>query len=56
MSTMTAFIAQAGSGDIPVQSFDYKTVFAVAAVLFILTFVINAISIRLVRKYREVYE
>lgn len=56
MQTMTAFIAQAGQGDIPTSSFDYKTVFAVAAVLFILTFVINAVSIRLVRKYREVYE
>ena len=56
MQTMTSFIAQAGSGDIPVQSFDYKTVFAVAAVLFTLTFFINALSIRLVRKYREGYE
>jgi len=56
MSTMTAFIAQAGSGDIPVASFDYKTVFAVAALLFAITFVMNAMSIRLVRKYREVYE
>ena len=56
MQTMTSFIAQAGSGDIPVQSFDYKTVFAVAAVLFVITFAINAVSIRLVRKYREVYE
>jgi phosphate transport system permease protein len=56
MQTMTAFIAQAGQGDIPTSSFDYKTVFAVATVLFILTFAINAVSIRLVRKYREVYE
>jgi phosphate transport system permease protein len=56
MQTMTAFIAQAGSGDIPVDSFDYQTVFAVAALLFVMTFVMNAISIRLVRKYREVYE
>ena len=56
MSTMTAFIAQAGQGDIPTSSFDYKTVFAVATVLFVLTFAINAVSIRLVRKYREVYE
>ena len=56
MQTMTAFIAQAGQGDIPTSSFDYKTVFAVAAVLFVLTFAINAMSIRLVRKYREVYE
>ena len=56
MSTMTSFIAQAGSGDIPVQSFDYKTVFAVAALLFAVTFAMNVLSIRLVRKYREVYE
>ena len=56
MQTMTAFIAQAGQGDIPTSSFDYKTVFAVATVLFVLTFAINAVAIRLVRRYREVYE
>ena len=56
LQTMTAFIAQAGQGDIPTSSFDYKTVFAVATVLFVITFAINAVSIRLVRKYREVYE
>ena len=56
MSTMTSFIAQAGQGDIPTASFDYKTVFAVAALLFVITFIMNALSIRLVRKYREVYE
>ncbi|WAZ21355.1 phosphate ABC transporter permease subunit PstC [Streptomyces cinnabarinus] len=56
MQTMTGFIAQAGSGDVPVQSFEYKTIFAVGALLFVITFVMNVISIRLVRKYREVYE
>lgn len=56
MQTMTSFIAQAGQGDIPTASFDYKTVFAVAALLFAITFVMNALSIRLVRRYREVYE
>ena len=56
MQTMTAFIAQAGQGDIPVGSLDYKTIFAVGALLFVITFVLNAISIRLVRKFREVYE
>lgn len=56
MQTMTGFIAQAGSGDVPVQSFEYKTIFAVGALLFVITFVMNMISIRLVRKYREVYE
>jgi phosphate transport system permease protein len=56
MQTMTAFIAQAGQGDVPTTSIDYKTIFAVAALLFIITFAMNVISIRLVRKYREVYE
>jgi phosphate transport system permease protein len=56
MQTMTAYIAAAGSGDLPVASFDYTTIFAVGALLFLLTFIMNAISIRLVRKYREVYE
>jgi phosphate transport system permease protein len=56
MLTMTAFIAQAGSGDVPVGSIDYKTIFAVASLLFLMTFALNLLSIRLVRKYREVYE
>ncbi|MFE6334181.1 phosphate ABC transporter permease subunit PstC [Streptomyces sp. NPDC057798] len=56
METMTAFIARAASGDIPVDSIEYNTVFAVGALLFVATFVMNLISIRLVRKYREVYE
>ncbi|MET9953648.1 phosphate ABC transporter permease subunit PstC [Streptomyces sp. NPDC006339] len=56
METMTAFIARAASGDVPVGSISYNTIFAVGALLFLATFVMNMISIRLVRKYREVYE
>ena len=56
MLTMTAFIAQAGSGDVPVASIDYKTIFAVASLLFLMTLALNLVSIRLVRKFREVYE
>ncbi|MFP3986394.1 phosphate ABC transporter permease subunit PstC [Streptomyces sp. E11-3] len=56
METMTAFIARAASGDVPVDSLEYNTIFAVGALLFVATFVMNLISIRLVRKYREVYE
>ncbi|HZB33046.1 MAG TPA: phosphate ABC transporter permease subunit PstC [Streptosporangiaceae bacterium] len=56
MQTMTSYIAAAGQGDLPTASFDYTTIFAVGALLFFLTFIMNAISIRLVRKYREVYE
>ena len=54
--TMTAFIAQAASGDQPTGSIGYESLFAVAALLFALTILMNFISIRLVRRYREVYE
>jgi phosphate transport system permease protein len=56
MQTMTGFIAQAGSGDLPTDSLDYKTIFAVGALLFVITFAMNVISARLVRRFREVYE
>lgn len=56
MQTMTAFIAAAGMGDQPTGTIGYKTIFAVGASLFVATFIMNALSIRLVRKYREVYE
>ena len=54
--TMTAFIAQAASGDQPTGSIGYESLFAVAALLFVITVVMNFISIRLVRRYREEYE
>lgn len=56
IQTMTAYIATTATGDISTGSLDYKSVFAVGAVLFVLTLAMNALSIRLTRKYREVYE
>ena len=56
MQTMTAFIAAAGLGDQPTGTIGYKTIFAVGALLFVATFVMNSSRIRLVRRYREVYE
>lgn len=54
--TMAAFIASISRGDIPTGSIEYKTIFAVGFTLFIFTLILNMISIRLVRKYRQVYE
>ena len=54
--TMTAFIASAGFGDQPTGSVGYNTIFAVGALLFLMTYAMNVFSIRLVRRYREVYE
>jgi phosphate transport system permease protein len=56
VQTMTAFVAATGNGDVPTGSIEYKTIFAVGLTLFVMTLVMNIISIRLVRKYREVYE
>ena len=56
VETMTAFIAATGAGDVPTGSLEYKTIFAVGATLFAMTLVLNVIAIRLVRRFREVYE
>jgi phosphate transport system permease protein len=56
VETMTAYIAATGVGDVPTGSVEYKTIFAVGTTLFVATFIMNLISIRLVRKFREVYE
>jgi phosphate transport system permease protein len=56
VQTMTAFIGATGIGDVPQGSTGYKTIFAVGATLFAITLVINVIAIRLVRRFREVYE
>ena len=55
-ATMTAFIGQTAKGDVPTGSIGYETIFAVGATLFFMTLAINAIAIRFVRRYRQVYE
>ena len=56
METMTAFIAATAKGDVSTGSIAYKTLFAVGTTLFVITLIMNMISIRFVRKYRQVYE
>jgi phosphate transport system permease protein len=53
--TMTGFIAQTATGESTVGSLTYNTLFAVGLLLFAITLVINIISIRLVRRFREAY-
>jgi phosphate transport system permease protein len=53
--TMTGFIANAALGDSRVGSLQYDTLFAVGLLLFISTLLINFISIKLVRRFREAY-
>jgi phosphate transport system permease protein len=56
IQAMTAFIGTTATGDVPTGSVKYNTIFAVGSLLFVMTLVMNMISIRLVRRYREVYE
>jgi phosphate transport system permease protein len=55
VETMTAYIVQVGLGDTPTGTIEYKTIFAVGATLFALTFVINLVSQRLARRFRRTY-
>jgi ABC-type phosphate transport system permease subunit len=53
--TMTGFIAQTATGESTPGTLSYNTLFAVGLLLFVVTLVINVISIRLVRRFRETY-
>lgn len=53
--TMAAHIARISTGDIPVGSIDYNSVFAVGLTLFLMTLVLNLISTFFTRRFREVY-
>jgi phosphate ABC transporter permease protein PstC len=55
MQTMTGFIAQTAGGENPVGSTSYNTLFAVGMLLFLITLVLNVISIAIVRRFRQVY-
>jgi phosphate transport system permease protein len=56
MYTMTSYIAAMGKGDLATGSIEYKTIFAVGMLLFVITLLLNLVAIRFVRKYRQVYE
>lgn len=55
MQTMTGFMARTAGGENPVGSTSYNTLFAVGMLLFVITLVINMISIALVRRFRQAY-
>ena len=55
IQTMTAFIATIVQGDTPQGSAAFYSLFAVAMVLFVMTFALNLISSWIVRRYRTAY-
>lgn len=53
--TMTGYIAQAATGENAPGTLAYNTLYAVGITLFLITLLVNFVSIRLVRRYREAY-
>lgn len=56
VQTMTAYIGGTATGDIATGTVVYDTIFAVGTLLFVMTFGMNMLAIRFVRRFREVYE
>lgn len=56
IQTMTAYIVQVSMGDTPAGGVAYKTIFAVGALLFVITLTMNLVAARVLRRFREVYE
>jgi phosphate transport system permease protein len=54
--TMTGHIVRISGGDISYDSIDYNSIFAIGLLLFLITLLLNVISQRVVRRFREVYE
>ena len=56
IETMTAYIVQVSQGDAPAGSIEFKTIFAVALLLFTITLLMNLLSQFVVIRFREEYE
>ena len=56
IETMTAYIVQVSLGDTPYGSLEYRTIFAVGMMLFLMTLAMNVLSHFIVRRFRERYE
>lgn len=55
IETMTAYIVQVSLGDTPTGTLEYRTIFAVATMLLVFTLILNIISLRLKRRFMEIY-
>lgn len=56
IQTMTGFMVNLSLGDIQQGTIEFKTIFAVGALLFIMTLTMNVISRYIVKKFKEVYQ
>jgi phosphate transport system permease protein len=56
VQTMTAYMVQIFLGDAPAFGVEYKSSYAVAATLFVMTFVLTMIGQLVLRRFREEYD
>ncbi|RLS89602.1 MAG: phosphate ABC transporter permease subunit PstC [Planctomycetota bacterium] len=56
VQTMTAYMVQIFLGDAPAVGVEYKSSYAVASVLFVMTFAITMIGQYILRRFREEYD
>ncbi len=56
VETMTAYMAQISGGDSPRGSLNFKTLYAVGAVLFVITLLLNIVSYWISRRFKEKYD
>ncbi len=56
MQTITAYIVAISKGEATRGTLQYESIFAVGLLLFVVTLIINLIAVRLVRRYRTVYQ
>jgi phosphate transport system permease protein len=54
--TMTGHIVRISGGDLSYNSLDYNSIFAIGLMLFLMTLVLNLISQKVVKHFREEYE
>lgn len=53
IETMTSYIVNISKGDLPYGTLEYRTIFAVGSMLFLMTLAMNLMSYRLARKLRK---
>lgn len=56
VETITTYIVQVSSGDVPHGSLEYQTIFAAGITLFVFTFLLNSVSFYIKKRFQEKYD
>lgn len=56
METISTYIIQVSMGDVSQNTLEYQSIFAAGMMLFVFTFLLNNISLRVKKKFRNKYE